>query len=117
MPVNSGVRPRELRCRNHPERPVVARCPGCRRYFCRECVTEHEGRMLCATCVGAGVTRAEPRTAGRIRWTRWLALGLGLGMSWGVLQFYGIYLARLPDDSHQRVLWKMDPLGEDGSRP
>ncbi|MBT8374528.1 MAG: rhomboid family protein, partial [Deltaproteobacteria bacterium] len=28
------------RCNNHGQREAVARCPKCRRYFCRECITE-----------------------------------------------------------------------------
>ena len=26
-------------------------CPGCTRFYCRECVSEHEGRYLCTTCL------------------------------------------------------------------
>jgi len=39
------------RCVLHPGREAAARCPGCGRHFCRECVTEHEGRFLCAACI------------------------------------------------------------------
>src|SRR5258705_13675523 len=39
------------RCLLHPQREAVARCPECRRAYCRECVTEHDGRMLCAACI------------------------------------------------------------------
>ena len=39
------------RCRNHAEREAVARCPGCGHHFCRECVTEHDDRILCAACL------------------------------------------------------------------
>ena len=42
---------RRQRCILHPDREAVARCPGCARYFCRECVTEHDGRVLCAACL------------------------------------------------------------------
>ena len=40
------------RCFNHMLREAVACCPECRRYFCRECVTEHEDKVLCAACLG-----------------------------------------------------------------
>ena len=39
------------RCFNHMLREAVACCPECRRYFCRECVTEHEDKVLCAAYV------------------------------------------------------------------
>src|SRR5438132_254763 len=39
------------RCLNHLNREAVARCPECKRFFCRECVTEHEDRLICAACL------------------------------------------------------------------
>jgi len=39
------------RCRNHPDREAAARCLGCGMFYCRECVTDHEGRMLCVSCL------------------------------------------------------------------
>jgi hypothetical protein len=47
------VIPGGQRCANHPGREAAARCPECRSYFCRECVTEHEDRVLCAACIRA----------------------------------------------------------------
>jgi len=41
----------QLRCQQHPVREAIARCPNCRQSFCRECITEHEGRMLCLPCL------------------------------------------------------------------
>src|SRR5580658_7631208 len=31
----------DQRCFNHDLREAVAQCPSCKRFFCRECVTEH----------------------------------------------------------------------------
>ena len=41
------------RCWNHELREAVCRCPSCGRHFCRECVTEHESRLLCVGCLEA----------------------------------------------------------------
>jgi hypothetical protein len=41
----------QRRCRNHTERPAAGRCPLCAFFYCRECITEHDGRLLCAACV------------------------------------------------------------------
>ena len=41
----------EQRCWNHELREAVCRCPQCGRSFCRECVTEHQLRLLCAACL------------------------------------------------------------------
>ena len=39
------------RCANHAQREAVARCPECQRHFCRECITEHDGKLLCNHCL------------------------------------------------------------------
>jgi len=41
----------QQRCWNHESREAVCRCLQCGRSFCRECVTEHESRFLCAACL------------------------------------------------------------------
>jgi uncharacterized paraquat-inducible protein A len=41
----------QRRCVNHPQREASARCPECGKFFCRECITEHDDRVLCATCL------------------------------------------------------------------
>lgn len=46
----------QLRCFNHAEREAAARCLGCGRFFCRECVSEHKQRLLCAHCLAEAVT-------------------------------------------------------------
>ena len=74
------------RCFTHPAREAACRCPECRRFFCRECTTEHEGRLLCSACLGRlSVVAAKPRKIGV---ARQLALGLSaLVLAW--LFFYG----------------------------
>jgi len=49
---------RQQRCSNHPQREASARCPECERYYCRECITEHDDRVLCASCL-AKIARKE----------------------------------------------------------
>ena len=39
------------RCFNHAFREAVARCPECGRTFCRECISEHDDRVICAFCL------------------------------------------------------------------
>ena len=46
-------------CWNHESRQAVCRCPECRRSFCRECISEHESRLLCAACLRA-IAHAPP---------------------------------------------------------
>jgi hypothetical protein len=39
------------RCFHHQAREAASRCPGCRHFFCRECVVPFDGRLLCAACI------------------------------------------------------------------
>ena len=48
----------QTRCLLHPVREAVARCKGCEEYFCRECVGEHDGEMLCASFDAKGALSA-----------------------------------------------------------
>jgi hypothetical protein len=54
------------RCTIHAAREAVCRCPLCARYYCRECVTEHKERLVCAACL-ARETAANSHT-GRGGW-------------------------------------------------
>lgn len=40
-----------MRCLNHEAREAVSRCPSCRNYFCRECISIFEDRVICAACL------------------------------------------------------------------
>jgi hypothetical protein len=55
----------QQRCWNHEAREAASRCPACGRSYCRECVSEHEGRLLCAACL-SGVTGGRGAGAGRV---------------------------------------------------
>lgn len=69
----------QLRCQQHPVREAIARCPNCRQSFCRECITEHDGRMLCLPCLAKqSVFPAAPSK-------RWPKLGWALGAFGGLL--------------------------------
>ena len=76
----------EQRCFHHERREAVCRCPQCRRSFCRECVTEHENRLVRAACLRASAKAAKaPRTRGRAAEVG-MALG-GLLLAWAI--FFG----------------------------
>ena len=52
------------RCWNHDRREAVCRCPECGRSFCRECVTEHDARLLCAVCLQRLTRAVRPASSG-----------------------------------------------------
>jgi len=100
------------RCLNHEFREAVARCPECKRFFCRECVTEHEDRVLCAACLKKRVKGAARR---RFRFAVMLVSGqclLGILTAWLFFYFVGRILLAIPDSFHEGTVWKgsfMDP--------
>lgn len=83
------------RCLNHEAREAVSRCPSCGNYFCRECVTIFEDRMMCAACVksisgrprealkhGVGVSGVTLAVAGLL--SAWFVF---YAAAWIILQF------------------------------
>jgi hypothetical protein len=86
------------RCWHHSSRQAVVRCPACHRFYCRECVTEHLGRMMCAGCVSlAKDAEAVPRMrSGNAMWIAFAAGGIFL--AWLTFYYFGMMLARVPSD-------------------
>lgn len=85
----------DQRCFHHASREAVVRCPGCRRFFCRECATECEGRMMCAACASARVLETG-RHASPLRWIG--LAGAGFLLAWLIFYYLGMLLARIPSD-------------------
>ena len=92
-------------CLHHPEREAVARCPSCLRPFCRECITEHEGRVLCARCLARTHAPAAVVSHDLRRRTAPLALAAGLLSAWLLFYALGRMLLALPDDVHDGTRW------------
>jgi len=90
----------QQRCLRHPDRAAVARCPACRRFFCRECITDHDGRALCADCLSPGRPGRPRRRPGTGLAWQGLASGLGLVVSWAVFYLLGRLLLLLPSLFH-----------------
>jgi hypothetical protein len=108
------------RCLNHHEREAVARCPQCRQFFCRECVLEHDGRLICAGCLRKMTEPAAARRrvplAGLLR-TLWRAaqLVLGVFIAWMVFNQVGRILISIPPALHDPSLFIERELGADGA--
>jgi uncharacterized paraquat-inducible protein A len=96
---------RQQRCVNHPQREASARCPECGRFYCRECVTEHDDRVLCAACLAKISRRKEPA---RVRWGSLLRVALAI-FSFAVVFFLifalGNFLLSIPSEFHQTGGW------------
>lgn len=94
------------RCYQHSAREAAARCPACRRFFCRECITEHDGKMICGECLRA---KRSPQGKSRSLWAVGpLAVLWVLGLGLGFLFFYGMgrILLTMPTSYHDGTIWQ-----------
>ena len=96
----------QQRCFNHATREAAARCPACKRFFCRECVTEHAGRMLCAPCLAAAAQSPQERARARlvVGLLRPLQMVASVFLLWLLFYALGQALVSLPDTFHQKDL-------------
>lgn len=96
------------RCWNHGSREAVARCPDCGRSYCRECVVEHEDRIICSSCL-AKITTATVKPARTWNFRpalRFVAAFTGVIVAWVLYFGLGRGLLAIPDESHAESLWK-----------
>ena len=94
------------RCVRHSAREAAARCPECGGFFCRECVVEHAGRLLCAPCLARISHGADVR---RIRWARCreaLTAVAGVAVLWLVFYVAGALLLKIPSQVHDGSAWR-----------
>jgi hypothetical protein len=99
----------DKRCFNHNAREAVALCPECRRFFCRECITEHADRVICAACLRDIALGSRQRVSGRRVFFRSCQCALGFITLWLVFYAVGRGLLRLPTSFHEGALWRDTP--------
>jgi len=89
------------RCFAHNERGASGRCPACIRFYCRECLTEHEGRVLCTRCLQALTKPGDVKSFSILRGiTRGVAGLLGVAFAGAFFYLVGLLMARLPASFH-----------------
>ena len=103
------------RCLHHASREAIARCLECRQFFCRECITEHDERVVCAACLKKVAPAAAPSTRRRVN--LWPVLQTTAGLLLAVFFFYliGSALLALPDSFHEDSLWEHAFFEDTGS--
>src|SRR4029434_10077323 len=90
------------RCWNHGTREAIARCPECGRSYCRECVVEHEDRIICNSCL-AKLTQAAAKPARTWSFRPVLRSGaafVGILVAWIIFFSLGRLMLAIPDDWH-----------------
>jgi hypothetical protein len=94
------------RCRNHPGREAVARCPGCSRFFCRECISEHGGRVLCASCLAIVLEKKITPRRRFARLSRVVLAFVGILTAWVFFNLLGHILLKIPVSVHEGTIWE-----------
>jgi hypothetical protein len=108
-PTTSRIAPiRAWRCVRHPEREAAARCPVCGQPYCRECVVEHGGRLVCTVCLAKLNTPAAPARQARnfapLRAS--LSVGAAALVLWFVFFYSATLLTRIPTQFHDATIWQ-----------
>ena len=98
----------QQRCFNHAVREAVARCPECTQFFCRECITEHDDRVVCSACLKK-LARV-PRTArpAFVRIVRVAQCAAGLVLVWFCFFLLGSCLLKIPAAVHEGSVWRVE---------
>jgi len=94
------------RCLNHMTREAVARCPECSRFFCRECITEHEDKVLCASCLRKRLKGSGQTSRGRQWLYNWAQFLSGLVLIYIVFYYFAQVLLALPTAFHEGTIWQ-----------
>ena len=98
----------QQRCLHHAAREAVARCPECREFYCRECVTEHDDRILCAACLKKLLKEPEVRRWHFTGLIRVVQMGAGIMTVWLCFYLAGQSMLSVETYFHENTLWKAD---------
>lgn len=100
-------------CLNHDAREAVARCPECGHFYCRECIAEHEDRVICAACLRKTLRRSDTQRSSLPVWlAQTAAFGFSLMVGWLAFYWIGRILLSLPVSVHDGTLWQNHFLQE-----
>lgn len=96
------------RCFNHATREAAARCPECAQFFCRECITEHDSRVICSACLKklarVPLTKRPAFAQARLAVTSLSGIFIG----WIFFYLIGTTLLKLPATFHEGTLGHLD---------
>jgi uncharacterized paraquat-inducible protein A len=101
------------RCFNHAMREAVARCPECKQFFCRECITEHEDRAICAACLKKLTHRPLTQRFAFVQIFRLIQCALGVLIAWYFFFLIGESLLKLPNSFHEGTLWQVHWINQE----
>ena len=102
----------QQRCFNHSHREAAARCPGCAHFYCRECITEHDDRVICAACLRKLARVPFTKRGGFVAVIRTFKVMAGVFLVWLFFHYFGQTLLSVPSSFHDGTVWKPSLLDE-----
>lgn len=100
------------RCLVHIEREAVARCFECLHFFCRECILEHESKMICSGCLRKLIDRNKPAAKGRGLLGSSVLLTGSMLFLWLLFYLMGSIVLKIPHSFHDGSVWKQEWLDD-----
>lgn len=107
-------------CMRHSQREPVAKCLGCGGALCRECVSQHDGKIYCVHCLAK---LRQPATAPAATGRRWWPIlrsaaetVLAVMVVWGIFYGIGAIAVRIPSEFHEGTMWQELVADEDEER-
>lgn len=86
----------------------MARCSTCGGFYCRECVVDHAGRLVCATCLAktavASAKEKPKRSFARVR--SGVTIAASVLVLWVLFYTIGSLLLSVPPDFHEGTIWQ-----------
>ena len=101
------------RCFNHSLREAAARCPECAKFFCRECVTEHDDRLICAACLKKIARPPLTQRGWFLGFVRAAQCLAGVVLAWIFFHAIGQALLSIPTTFHEGTVWKQKGFWEE----
>jgi hypothetical protein len=100
------------RCFNHSQREAAARCVECRHFFCRECVAEHDDRIVCASCLQKLARRPLAQRGTLLSLLRFFQCAFGVVLLWFFFYLIGEGLVSIPTSFHDGTIWHVNWLNQ-----
>lgn len=94
------------RCYNHPAREAAVRCPECKGFFCRECATEHEDRLICSSCLKKLSSVSGKKGKRFLAPLRMIEVIVSIFLAWLFFYYLGQGLLMIPTSFHEGTVWE-----------
>lgn len=97
----------DQKCFNHALREAVARCTECRNFYCRECITDHEKKLICTSCLEQREI-AEQKSTARFSIAKPFFTLVACFVLFLMFYAFGETLLLMPDSFHDGTIWTPD---------